>query len=584
MHLRPLCLAGVASLALACLSPVQLRGQSRPAGEGRVLRIAYFVPTDRQELPDYVERVDRAISEVQAFYRKGMQENGYGPLTFSLDQDAQGLLRVHVVKAKGRMRSYGRNDSGKVHDEVKEALRGEGIDLDRETVVIFELLLEWKGDKATEVGPYVGGGGLESGAAWVYDDSLLDPRSLASKKPGGYYGGPCSIGEFNSHYIGGIAHELGHALGLPHDQERAVDRERRGVSLMGGGNHTYGQDLRNEGKGTFLSPASAMLLARHPLFTGKPAPHGDPPACRILKLEPSFKDGKMTLIGRVQARPPAFGLIAYNDQERIPADYDAIGYTSKLSPEGEFRLEIDELHPGPYQMRLCVCHDDGRTSSFEFNYNVDRNRRPELGPFASFVLLAQAKAAFASRDAQALAGLAKQAADLSPPDAVMTRKLNHLRALLEPSKPVAPQDVPMDQKTANLSQLAIEAATVGWGPVLRDQVLVEGGRDCFLEVGGEFFEHGLYAHAPARHALKLAGKWKSLRTGFGLEEGHAGSVIFVIRGDGREVFRSQTVRDQRLRKAEVDVSGVDLLELIVEDAGDGRSNDWGVWAAPELHR
>jgi hypothetical protein len=378
MQFRRICLLG--SL-LACLPLPALMAQTRPASQGRVLRFAYFVPTDRQVLPDYLERLDRVMSEVQNFYRQGMEENGYGPVTFPLDRDENGRLRIHIVKAQGPMHAYGRNDYDKVRREVQKALRTEGIDLDHETVVIFELLLEWKGDKATEVGPYVGGGGLAEGTAWVYDDALLDPRLLSSKQPGGFYGGPCSIGDFNTHYIGGIAHELGHALGLPHDKERAADGRKRGASLMGGGNHTYGQNLRGEGKGTFLSPASAMRLARHPLFTGQPAPHGRAPSCRILKLEPSFNDGRMTLAGQVQTSPGAWGLIVYNDQEKIESDYDAVGYTCKLSKDGGFRLDIDEFHPGRYQMRWCVCFEDGRTCPFTFKYMVDENRRPDLAVF-----------------------------------------------------------------------------------------------------------------------------------------------------------------------------------------------------------
>ncbi len=34
----------------------------------------------------------------------------------------------------------------------------------------------------------------------------------------------------------------------------------------------------------------------------------------------------------------------------------------------------------------------------------------------------------------------------------------------------------------------------------------------------------------------------------------------------------------------VDVSGVDTLELIVENAGDGSSSDWGIWLSPKLSR
>ena len=261
------------------------------------------------------------------------------------------------------MRSYGRNAAGAVRDEVKSALAKKGIDVDRQTLVIFEVLLEWEGKKATEIGPYVGSGGHLSGTAWVYDDQKLDPRSLGSKAPGGYYHGPCSLGEFNSHYIGGVAHELGHAFGLPHDCERKAERARRGLSLMGGGNHTYGRERRGEGPGTFLSAASAMLLAHSRPFAGEQPEAASRPHCRLAELNAQFRDGKLILTGAVDARPPAFGIAAFDDWAKIPGDYDAVSWTCDVDDKGRFQLLVGEMRPGSSQLRLKVCHASGATAT-----------------------------------------------------------------------------------------------------------------------------------------------------------------------------------------------------------------------------
>jgi hypothetical protein len=101
-------------------------------------------------------------------------------------------------------------------------------------------------------------------------------------------------------------------------------------------------------------------------------------------------------------------------------------------------------------------------------------------------------------------------------------------------------------------------------------------------VGGKFFEQGLYAHAPSKHELELEGKWARFRSAYGLQDGHPGSVVFVVRGDDKELFRSPLVKDQALRKLDVDVQGVNSLELSVEDGGDGNHGDWGVWIWPQL--
>ena len=54
-------------------------------------------------------------------------------------------------------------------------------------------------------------------------------------------------------------------------------------------------------------------------------------------------------------------------------------------------------------------------------------------------------------------------------------------------------------------------------------------------------------------------------------------MVFAILADGSELFRSETVNAAQAQYAKVDVTGVQRLELRVEDAGDGIAHDWGVW-------
>jgi hypothetical protein len=319
------------------------------------------------------------MTEVRRFYREGMQQNGFGPITFELDRNEKGQLKIHEVRGAEPMHAYGRDGYDKVRQEVKNALAKEGLNIDIETIVIFQLLLEWKGEQAIEVGPYVGGGDTHSGTAWVYDDAKLDPLLLSSTKPGGYYISPCSIGQFNTHYIGGITHELGHALGLPHDRERDQERTTKGTSLMGSGNHTYGEDLRNEGRGTFLSAASAMPLSLHPLFSGKKKPPVEL-TCRLTNLTAVPDQGAMTLAGRLQDGPRAMGLVAYNDREDIPDDYDALGWICPVDSQGQFHLRIEDLKPGKYELRLCTLSETGDRKTFTYLYPVNQELRPDVSP------------------------------------------------------------------------------------------------------------------------------------------------------------------------------------------------------------
>jgi len=570
---RPIALAPV---LLAVIAPHVWAEPTIPP-----IRVAYFVPSDREPLPGHQERLDRVMTEVQRFYRDGMASAGYGPVTFGLDRDDRRRLRIHLVRGRRPMQAYGRDASDAVRGEVKTALATQGLEIDRETVVIFEVLLQWDGDRATEVGPYCGGGNHLAGTAWVYDDERLDPRHLASKAPGGYYGRPCSIGEFNSHYVGGVAHELGHAFGLPHDCQRLADRDR-GLSLMGDGNHSYAQEKRGEGPGTFLSAASAMLLAYSRPFAGDRDGAGRRPKCRLSDLDARFADGKLMLAGSVAAEPAAFGIAAFNDWAKIPGDYDAVSWTCKCGEGGRFQLEVGEMRPGASRLRLRVCHTNGAGSEFAFDYEVDPEGKPDMDVFRYRLPLDEAVEAYATHDRARAAALAADLKRRFSHIPEVRRKTAHLQSLLKPSPLQSLSDIPAADGWTPLSRAKSRSESVGWGRPLRDEVLIERPGQCFLQVEGGFFERGLYAHAPSKYEWQLDRQWQRFRTAYGLQDGHEGSVVFVVRGDGRELFRSPLIKDHKLGKLEVDVRGVSLLELAVEDGGDGANGDWGVWISPQL--
>ena len=63
----------------------------------------------------------------------------------------------------------------------------------------------------------------------------------------------------------------------------------------------------------------------------------------------------------------------------------------------------------------------------------------------------------------------------------------------------------------------------------------------------------------------------------------AGSVRFVIKGDGKELWKSKKIKGgAKAVSVDVSVKGIKILELSVEDAGDGVSGDHAVWAEAKL--
>lgn len=60
-----------------------------------------------------------------------------------------------------------------------------------------------------------------------------------------------------------------------------------------------------------------------------------------------------------------------------------------------------------------------------------------------------------------------------------------------------------------------------------------------------------------------------------------GSVVFRIIGDGKEIYNSGLVKGgEKARSVSLSMSGIDVLELIVEDGGDGISGDHANWLNP----
>jgi hypothetical protein len=105
-----------------------------------------------------------------------------------------------------------------------------------------------------------------------------------------------------------------------------------------------------------------------------------------------------------------------------------------------------------------------------------------------------------------------------------------------------------------------------------------------LSGGGKYFARGIYAHAPARHVYALGGKWQRLGGTVGAPTGKSPTIVFVVRGDGKELWRSAKIEGGALAEFDVPVAGVQSLELIVEDGGNGVGSDWGAWFDPSLSR
>ncbi|PSL06928.1 alpha-galactosidase-like protein [Haloactinopolyspora alba] len=128
--------------------------------------------------------------------------------------------------------------------------------------------------------------------------------------------------------------------------------------------------------------------------------------------------------------------------------------------------------------------------------------------------------------------------------------------------------------------------TNGWGPAERDTSNGEDqpGDGARMSINGREYGKGVGAHAPSRIGLDLAGRCSRFQTDIGVDDEIAGgSVRFRVLADGAEIFASPVLtQSDDARWVDLDVTGVDRLELVVDDGGDGIAQDHGDWAGAWL--
>lgn len=102
----------------------------------------------------------------------------------------------------------------------------------------------------------------------------------------------------------------------------------------------------------------------------------------------------------------------------------------------------------------------------------------------------------------------------------------------------------------------------------------------------EEYDNSLWAHASSKYVFRLEGKWKTLKTSYGIAYNtvwRETNCILIVKGDGKELFRSNLVQDKTVYPLELDITGVDRLELIVDPNGAG-GGDRIIWFTPTLSR
>ena len=556
------------------------------------LRVVYFCPKDVDPFDDYLARLERIMLDSQVFFEKEMTRNGFKGKSLNLERVDE-RLKVHLVRGQKGTADYDYGSGNTIKQEVSAAFQRREMQFEKEHVLIICALAEVTEPYTVRLyAPYYGlGANQANGLCFVADCPWMDTLHLLNTDTQVHVDEHTgrrnmTLGRYNTIYIGGMIHELGHGMMLPHNRERGFEKPILGTALMGSGNYTYKQELRGKKRGTFLTFASATRLASLGLFNTCVKGLDETPASKLTEISFGYDKEAIMVAGRVESKIPAYAVVAYNDPDG-GSDYDAVPWTCAVKPDGTFSVTVQDLLPGSLNLRLTVCHVNGAVRVFSNPYTCSEKGVPDVERLRVPWIIQKAVAAYAEGNRSAAKLKAKKLLEEHKKSELTSRYLTHLIALCSEEGPrERPSALSRRLKRVMLSDCQWESAHVGWRRPMRNEYSREGKGDTrvFLEIGTAFHPKGLYAHSPSSYLFDLNGKWETFKTSYGLQRGAMGKVIFVVLADGKEVFRSRTVEGSKERGIELDVADVQRLELVVENGGEGNGRCWSIWGSPEVSR
>ncbi len=209
----------------------------------QALNVVYFIPTDfstnEEVVTDITNNMSNVMLYMQEWFKKQMDYAGFGAKTFGLMTNQKGKVNILVVKGKQASTYYG-GKSSLVKTEV-EAYLAANPEFNNS---VHTLVL---GDKGSRIG-------FNGLGKWCFATSEDYSLSNTGKTFDGFELKTCAS-------LGGIMHELGHGLNLPHNCQKASQVPN--VALMSYGNHTY---EGGEPEKVFLTNSSCAILDVNPLF------------------------------------------------------------------------------------------------------------------------------------------------------------------------------------------------------------------------------------------------------------------------------------------------------------------------------
>ncbi|WP_417443528.1 discoidin domain-containing protein [Joostella sp.] len=324
------------------------------------LNVIYFLPNDTEPHDNYEERLSRALVHVQGYYAKEMESYGFGHRRFGLQEDDSipGQVKIHLIHGDQPRSYYPYSGGGaKAKKEIDQYFQ-ENPDLKTSEHYLIFIPHYDVGVPFYGLGKYAFVRDYENG----YD---MDKWEEGIGFP-----------TIDDKWIGGLIHELGHGLNLPHNAEKASDDF---IAMMGTGNNKYWQQPENIN----LTKASSLILRYNEIFNVHPpfVFYADEPEFDI-KSQRLYADNENLYVDiSFTSSIPVGGVIAYNDPKKSAgdADYNAITWTTTdiTSQNGNKKVSFtiplsginEEYKEFPFDLKINFVHVNGTTTKLAHKYD-----------------------------------------------------------------------------------------------------------------------------------------------------------------------------------------------------------------------
>ncbi len=330
----------------------------------RNVNIVYFVPSDLDTLPGYQKRLSDLLLWTQEWYKQEMNRNGYGNKTFGLANNGSGGVKIITIRGSLPKSGYPYSGgSGAVSSEVNAYFAAHPADNTSDHTLIIIPRYSIGANGTPSGGPFYGTG------RWCYalDYEEMDIQNLGKSD---------AVGNRFSVWFGGLVHELGHGLNLPHNRQKVSEDATLGMALMWAGNGTLGKSP------TFLTSVDAAVLNTNQVFNNNSNTYYGSVTSSINKIYASYSSAQASIIvsGKFTSTGNVTSILYFNDPNvnnegtGVNRDYNAIGWESKKIGTDSFRVvmpiaDLVEKADGIlYELKVKLVHDNGTVTEQIYSY------------------------------------------------------------------------------------------------------------------------------------------------------------------------------------------------------------------------